>query len=71
MNGAQTDRVAREHAALELVVAAANLSLYVRLTPMELIRWPQVAAALDRLDRLDRMRELASGESRVAGNDRV
>ena len=37
---------------LDLDVAAANLSLYLQLTPMDQIEWRQVAAALDRLERL-------------------
>jgi hypothetical protein len=37
--------------ALEAEVAQANLSLYLQLTPMEEIRWREVAAAWDRLER--------------------
>jgi hypothetical protein len=38
--------------AMEAELAAANLSLYLRLTPMEPIQWREVAAAWDRLDRM-------------------
>lgn len=37
---------------LEAEVAQANLSLYVQLTPMDEIRWDQVGAAWDRLERV-------------------
>jgi hypothetical protein len=37
---------------MEAELAAANLSLYLRLTPMEQIQWREVAAAWDRLDRM-------------------
>lgn len=50
---------------LEVELAQANLALYVRLTPMEEIQWPAVAAELDRLERL---RDQASGAWPVAGD---
>ncbi len=48
----QAEGLMRIDGELEAEVAQANLSLYVQLTPMEAIQWPQVAAALERLDRL-------------------
>ena len=36
--------------ALEVELAQANLSLYLQLTPMEEIQWPQVAEVWDRLE---------------------
>jgi hypothetical protein len=48
--------------ALETELAQANLSLYLRLTPMEQIQWPQVAEEMDRLDRQRDGRLLHEGD---------
>lgn len=50
--------------AMEVELAAANLSLYLQLTPMEKIDWHAVGEAWDRLERV---RALGRGLRPVRG----